>query len=150
MKRIQIKANSTLKAIELWNGIFDLTTLEVGGHAVTVSAFNINLENPANTMGWQGTSGETDGYTRGGDVNVSGSITIKQDSASATYLADWVANSNTLITLESGSSWSIVVHAAKLTGHNSDWASEGAFVEIPFVGTTGANGASALCTIKMT
>ena len=132
------------------NGIFDLTTLEVGGHAVTVKAFNINLENPANTMGWQGTSGETDGYTRGGDVNVSGSITIKVDATSVTYLADWVANTNTLITLESGSSWSIVVHAAKLTGHNSDWAAEGAFVEIPFVGTTGANGASALCTIKMT
>ena len=29
MKKIQINANSTLKAIQLWNGIFELTSMEL-------------------------------------------------------------------------------------------------------------------------
>ena len=132
------------------NGIFDLTTMTIGGHAVTLKSFNINLENPASRVGFQGTSGETDGYSRGGDVNVTGSATIKVDATSVTYLDDWIANTNTAIVMESGSSWSIAVGAAKITGHNNDWGDEGAFVEIPFVGTTGANGATDLCTIKIT
>ena len=132
------------------NGIFDLTTMEIGGHAVTLKSFNINLENPASRVGFQGTSGETDGYVRGADVNVTGSAVIKVDANSTTYLDDWISNTNTIITMESGASWSIALAAAKITGHVNDWADDGAFVEIPFVGTTGANGASDLCTIKMT
>ena len=136
--------------VDWTNGIFDLTTMEIGGHAVTLKSFNLNLENPASRMGFQGTSGETDGYSRGGDANVTGSAVIKVDATSVTFLDDWIANTNTAITMESGSSWSIALAAAKITGHSNDWADDGAFVEIPFVGTTGANGGSDLCTIKIT
>ena len=132
------------------NGIFDLTTMTIGGHAVTLKSFNLDLQNPANRVGFQGTSGETDGYTRGGDVSVTGSAVIKVDATSVTYLDDWISNTNTAIVMESGVSWSIALAAAKITGHSNDWADDGAFVEIPFVGTTGANGGSDLCTIKIT
>ena len=136
--------------VDWTNGLFELSTIEIGGHAVIAKSFSITLENPASRIGHSDTAGQTDGYVRGGDVNVSGSINIKMDATAVTFLDDWIANTNTLITMESGSSHSYVVHAAKLSGHNVDLAPEGAFVEIPFVGTTGANGASALCTIKMT
>ena len=132
------------------NGIFDLTTMTIGGHAVTLKSFSLDLQNPASRIGFQGTSGETDGYARGGDVAVTGSVVIKVDATSVTFLDDWIANTNTAIVMESGTSFSFALAAAKLTGHRNDWGDEGAFVEIPFAGTTGANAASDLCTIKIT
>jgi len=148
-----IAADSTSPAttdVDWTNGLFELSTIQIGGHTVVAKAFSITLENPASRIGHSDSSGQTDGYVRGGDVNVSGSVTIKMDAIAKTFLGDWIANTSTLITMESGTSHSYVIHAAKLSGHNVDLADEGVFVEIPFVGTTGVDGASALCTIKMT
>ena len=71
------------------------------------------------------------------------------DATAVTFLDDWIANTNTLITMESGSSHSYVVHAAKLSGHNVDLASEdGVFIELPFQAT--ATGSGKLMYLKLT
>ena len=132
-------------------GLFDFTTLTVGGHAVTVSAFTMTISNPANRVGWQGTSAETDGYSRGGLFDISGSITVKYDADMADALGDWTANPSTgyAIALNDGSTWDISIPSARMTGHNIDFADEGMFVEIPWTATTGAAASGNLAVITM-
>jgi len=132
-------------------GLFDFTTLTVGGHAVTVSAFTMTISNPANRVGWQGTSAETDGYSRGGLFDISGSITVKYDANMADALGDWTANPSTgyAIALNDGSTWDISIPSARMTGHNIDFADEGMFVEIPWTATTGAAASGNLAVLKV-
>ena len=133
-------------------GLFDFTTLTVGGHAVTCSAFTMTITNPASRLGWQGTSAEADGYVRGGLYDISGSITVKYDANMADALsADWVGNPSTgyAIALNDGSTWDISIPSARMTGHNIDFADEGMFVEIPWTATTGAAASGNLAVIKV-
>ena len=134
-------------------GLFDFTSaLTVGGHTVTCSAFTMTIDNPANRIGWQGSSGEADGYVRGGLYNISGSITVKYDANMADALsADWVANPSTgyALALNDGSNWDISIPSARMTGHNIDFADEGMFVEIPWTATTGAAASGNLAVITM-
>ena len=132
-------------------GLFDFTTLTVGGHAVTVRAFTMTITNPANRVGWQGTSAETDGYVRGGLYDISGSITVKYDANMADALGDWTANPSTgyALALNDGSTWDISIPSARMTGHNIDFADEGMFVEIPWTATTGASASGNLAVLKV-
>ena len=132
-------------------GLFDFTTLTLGGHAVTVSAFTMTISNPASRVGWQGTSAETDGYSRGGLFDISGSITVKYDANMADALGDWTANPSTgyAIALNDGSTWDISIPSARMTGHNIDFADEGMFVEIPWTATTGAAASGNLAVLKV-
>ncbi|MGI9269719.1 MAG: hypothetical protein ACR2PE_04235 [Porticoccus sp.] len=129
-------------------GLFDFTTLTIGGHAVTCSDFSITITNEAQRVGWQGTSAEADGYVRGGLYDISGSITVKYDVNTAEALADWKANTAYAIALNDGSTWDFSIPNARMTGHNIDLADEGVFVEIPFTATTGAAGTGNLAVFK--
>ena len=119
-------------------GLFDFTTLTLGGHPITCRAFTMTIANPANRIGWQGTSAEADGYVRGGLFDISGSITVKYDANMADALTDFTANTAYAIALNDGSTWDISIPSARMTGHNIDFADEGMFVEIPWTATTGA------------
>ena len=133
-------------------GLFNFTTLTVGGHAVTVRAFTMTITNPATRVGWQGTRAEADGYVRGGLFDISGSITVKYDANMADALStDWVANPSTgyALALNDGSTFDISIPSARMTGHNIDFADEGMFVEIPWTATTGASASGNLAVLKV-
>lgn len=131
-------------------GLFDFTTLTLGGHAVTVRAFTMTITNEANRVGWQGTSAEADGYMRAGTFDISGSITVKYDANMADALStDWIANTAYAIALNDGSNWDISIPSARMTGHNIDFADEGMFVEIPWTATTGAAASGNLAVLKV-
>jgi hypothetical protein len=132
-------------------GLFDFTgALTVGGHAVTCTAFTMTISNPANRIGWQGSSAEADGYVRGGLYDISGSITVKYDADMADALStDWKANTAYALALNDGSNFDISIPSARMTGHNLDFADEGMFVEIPWTATTGAAASGNLAVITM-
>jgi hypothetical protein len=130
-------------------GLFDFTTLTLGGHAVTVRAFTMTITNEANRVGWQGTSAEADGYMRAGLFDISGSITVKYDANMADAIADWTGNTAYAIALNDGSNWDISIPSARMTGHNIDFADEGMFVEIPWTATTGAAASGNLAVLKI-
>ena len=130
-------------------GLFDFTTLTLGGHAVTVRAFTMTITNEANRVGWQGTSAEADGYMRAGTYDISGSITVKYDANMADAIADWTGNTAYAIALNDGSNWDISIPSARMTGHNIDFADEGMFVEIPWTATTGAAASGNLAVLKV-
>jgi hypothetical protein len=132
-------------------GLFDFTgALTVGGHAVTCTAFTMTISNPANRIGWQGSSAEADGYVRGGLYDISGSITVKYDANMADALStDWKANTAYALALNDGSNFDISIPSARMTGHNLDFADEGMFVEIPWTATTGAAASGNLAVITM-
>jgi hypothetical protein len=132
-------------------GLFNFTTLQVGGHDVTVKAFTMTISNPANRVGWQGTIAETDGYVRGGLFDISGSITVKYDANTSDILNEWVDSPTTghAIALNDGSNWSVSIPSARMTGHNIDFADEGMFVELPWTATTGAAGTGDLAVLKV-
>ena len=128
--------------------IFSMATRTIGGHATTtMKAFSITISNPATRVGWQGTSGEADGYVRGGLFDISGTITVKYDDAMADALADWQGGTAYAILIEQ-SNTSFNIPSARMTGHNLDMADEGMFVEIPWTATTGAAGAGNLAVLK--
>ena len=128
--------------------IFSLETRTIGGHALTtVKSFSITISNPATRVGWQGTSGEADGYSRGALYDISGSMTIKYDDAAADALADWQSNTAYAILIEQ-SNTSYSIPSARMTGHNIDMSDDGMFVEIPWTATTGAAGTGNLAVIK--
>ena len=140
---------ATTAADKAYNIFSDCTTTTIGGDAVVMKAWEITLENPASRVSYQGTSGETDGYVRGGNVNLTGSVTVKVDTVTAALAADWHGNAPQAIVIGNGGICNFSIPAAQLSGYNADWADEGAFVEIPFVGTTGAAGVSELAVIHV-
>ena len=138
-------------ASDFEKGLFDFTgALTVGGHAATCTAFTMTITNPANRIGWQGSSAEADGYVRGGLYDISGSITVKYDANMADALStDWKANTAYALALNDGSDFDISIPSARMTGHNLDFADEGMFVEIPWTATTGAAASGNLAVITM-
>ena len=133
-------------------GLFDFTTISLGGHDVVCKAFTMTINNPATRVGTNtaSTVGETDGYVRGGEFSIEGSITVKLDASSMTYLSDWQAGTAAAVSLTDGSNFAISIPAAVILGWNNDMAEEGVFVEIPWKATLGADGAGNLAVITMT
>ena len=146
---------SLVSTSDLQRGLFDCTVHEIGGTDVSVSDFSVTLSNPATRVGYQGDSGEADGYVRAGTLGVTGSITIKADTVAMNFLtAGWQDNvtKNVLIQKDDPNSKDIAFHipAANMSGHNLSIADEGTFVEIPFTATSGADGTGNIITIKCT
>jgi len=133
-------------------GLFDCSTITIGGNAVICKAFSLTIENPAQRVAFQGSSGEADGYVRAGDLKVSGSITVKLDSTTFDILtANYQANSTAAIVVgDGGTNINFSIPAANISGWNPDLADEGAFVEIPFMATSGADASGNLAGITLT
>ena len=132
-------------------GLFDCTTSTFGGDAAVVRDFSITIENPASRVGYQGSSGETDGYSRGGAFSISGSITMKSDSLQ--QINDdtfWKANTRAALALGDGSSIDFSIPKCNISNISYDMADEGIFQTVDFVATSGADGGSSLAVLKLT
>ena len=147
-------ATGVTTASNFEKSLFDCDTRTVGSFTtVTTKAFSLTISNPATRVGFQGASGNTDGYVRGGAIDITGSMTVKydgdtEDLLEAKYLGG--AGNSIGITMEEGAGFSFALAAARLTGFNKDYAEDGMFVEIPFKATAGADGASVPLIIKAT
>ena len=132
-------------------GLFDCTTTSFGGSSVTVRSFSLSISNPANRIGFQGSSGETDGYVRGGTFGITGSITMKiDDTTNAFLVSKWQTNTNVAIQVGNGSTIDFSIPEANISGWNMDMADEGVFVEVPFTATSGSDAGANLAVIKLT
>ena len=145
-----IVTNSESTASDYAKGLFDCTTHTVGGDDASVKAFSITISNPASRVGFQGSSGETDGYSRAGMIDVTGNITIKADDNAMEHIDAWQSNSTVAIALNDGSNFLFSILNANMSGHALDMANEGMFVDIPFTVTSGADAGAIPLTIKAT
>ena len=145
-------ADTSASDITTAKGLFDCTAHSIGGTNRTIKSFNITIDNPASRVGYQGSSGETDGYVRAGLINVTGEVVVKADADTFDYLADWQANTLRAIIVEATTAkeLSINVPSAHFSGHAIDMAEEGSFITIPFTATTGADSGGSLLTVKFT
>tara|TARA_R110002012_G_scaffold59266_10_gene154778 strand:+ start:465 stop:1493 length:1029 start_codon:yes stop_codon:yes gene_type:complete len=146
-----IVTNSESTASDFAKGLFDFTgTHTVGGDDASVKAFSITMSNPATRVGFQGSSGEADGYSRASNFDISGNITIKADEAAMEHIDAWQSNTLLPIVLSDGSQWEFNIPGAVIGGHALDMAAEGMFLDIPFVATSGADAGAVPLTIKCT
>ena len=139
-------------------GLFlcDTSTFGGGSDYMIVKSFSITIDNPANRVGYQGTAGETDGYSRGGALSITGSITMKSDSIQ--QINDdtfWKANATSAIVLKpsspaAGSTIDISIPAANVSNISYDMAEEGVFQTVDFTATSGADAGGNLAVIKAT
>tara|TARA_R100001244_G_scaffold89938_1_gene68312 strand:+ start:243 stop:1259 length:1017 start_codon:yes stop_codon:yes gene_type:complete len=132
-------------------GLFDCTTITIGGSAVTCKSFSLTIDNPAQRVGFQGSSGECDGYVRAGSLSVTGTMSVKLDSTTLDVLtAIYQANAVTPITCgDGGTNISFSLTKCNISGFSPDLADEGAFVEITFTATSGPDASADLATIVM-
>ena len=132
-------------------GLFDCTTSTFGGDAAIIRDFSITISNPATRVGWQGTSGETDGYIRGGAFSITGSITMKADSLQQvnddTF---WKANTTAALVLGEGTSLDFNLPAVNVSNISYDMADEGIFQTVEFTATSGADAGGNLAVLKFT
>ena len=142
--------NSESTASDFAKGLFDFTVHTVGGDDASVKAFSITISNPATRVGFQGSSGETDGYSRAANLDITGNITIKADTNAMEHIDAWQSNSLLPIVLNDGSTFDFAIPGAVIGGHALDMANEGMFVDIPFVATSGADAGAVPLTIKCT
>lgn len=130
-------------------GLFDCGTTTVHSNAVICSAFSVTLSNPATRIGQRATTGEADGYVRGGNFDVTGSITYKLDDTAMGHIDNYIAaETDVPIVVEQGSSLSFNMPTCVITGYTPSYADEGAFVEVAFKALASAD--ANLITIKMT
>ena len=137
-------------------GLFLCDTSTFGTDAMVVKSFSITIDNPASRGGYQGTSGETDGYSRGGAFSVTGSITMKSDSLQ--QINDdtfWKLNATAAIVLKpsspsAASTIDISIPAANVSNISYDMAEEGVFQTVDFTATSGADAGGNLAVIKAT
>ena len=132
-------------------GLFDCTTSTFGGDAAVVSDFSLTISNPANRVGYQGSSGETDGYVRGGAFSITGSITMKSDSLQ--QINDdtfWKANTTAALVLGEGTSIDFNLPAVNVSNISYNMADEGVFQTVDFTATSGADAGGNLAVLKFT
>lgn len=141
-----------------WSGsLFDMNTSTFSGSDVaTVKSWSLTISNPATRVGYQGIAGETDGYVRGGQFNITGSITMKADSVQQENEdTNWKANTTAAWVLKpsspaTGKTVDISVPAANVSGVSMDMAEEGIFQTVNFTATSGADGTGNLAVLKIT
>ena len=136
--------------------LFDCNTSTLGGDAMTVKSFSLTIDNPAQRVGYQGTAGETDGYSRGGALSITGSITMKSDSLQQvnddTF---WKANATTAIVLkpsspEANKTIDFSIPTANISSVSMDMANEGIFQTVGFTATSSTDATGSLAVIKAT
>lgn len=129
--------------------IYDCTTKTISGSDVVVKAFNMDIANPAIRVGYQGSNGEPELYSRAGEITCSGSITVLYDGTSDGFLTTFLTNPaaggaageapiilSDNATVGSGN-FAFEVLQAVFTGHNLsiEGAEEGMMLELPYEGT---------------
>ena len=72
--------------------IFDCTTKTVNAAEVVVKSFNMDIAYPMQRVGYQGSDGEPEMYSRSGEITCSGSMTVLYDTNSDGFLAEMLAN----------------------------------------------------------
>ena len=138
------------------SSLFDMDTSTFGSDAATVKSWSLTISNPATRVGYQGTAGETDGYVRGGQFNITGSITMKADSLQQVNEDTfWKSNAEAAWVLKpsspsAGSTVDISVPKANVSAVSMDMAEEGIFQTVNFTATSGDNAGSALAVLKIT
>lgn len=152
-----IVTNSESTASDFSKGLFDMTVHTVGGDDASIKSFSLTISNPATRVGFQGSNGETDGYSRAGNMDITGNITIKADENAMEHIDAWIAQSYdsgspavTAISMNDASTFSFLLPGCVMNGHALDMADDGVFVDIPFTVTSGANAGLVPVTIKMT
>ena len=139
-------------AVDYTKGFFDCSTQSLGGASVLANSFDLTISNPATRVGFKsvnGIAGEPESYNRGGQINVTGNISVKMDDNSVTMVNNFLGGTSTNVSLGDGSSIDFDIPTAKFTGHELDTANEnGVFINLPFQAT--ADGGNALVTIIAT
>lgn len=139
-------------AVDYTKGFFDCTTSQIGGDDVVMNSFDLTISNPAVRVGYEtvnSVDGEPCAYMRGGQISVTGNVTVKLDDNVAQIVTeDFLVGTSTNISIGDGSSIDFDIPTAKYTGHSHTNTDSGVFVELPFMGT--AEGSNALVTIIAT
>ncbi len=139
-------------AVNYTKGFFDCTTSQIGGDDVVINSFDLTISNPAVRVGYEtvnSVDGEPCAYMRGGQISVTGNVTVKLDDNVAQVITeDFLVGTSANISIGDGSSIDFDIPTAKYTGHSHTNTDSGVFVELPFMGT--AEGSNALVTIIAT
>ena len=129
--------------------IFDCGTTTIDGHAVTLQAFSVTVNNPANRIGQRATTGEADGYVRGGNFEVTGTMTVKLDDVVSDQIVEYTGIDTAVpIVVSEGTDLSFSMPTCVITNYVPSWADEGAMVDISFKALASAD--AELLTFKMT
>ena len=139
-------------AVNYTKGFFDCTTSQIGGDDVVINSFDLTISNPAVRVGYEtvnSVDGEPCAYMRGGQISVTGNVTVKLDDNVAQIVTeDFLVGTSANISIGDGSSIDFDIPTAKYTGDSHTNTDSGVFVELPFMGT--AEGSNALVTIIAT
>ena len=139
-------------AVNYTKGFFDCTTSQIGGDDVVMNNFELTISNPATRVGYEtvnSVDGEPCAYMRGGQISVTGSVSVKLDDNTAQVITeDFLVGTSVNISIGDGSSLDFDIPTAKYTEHTHSNTDSGVFVELPFMGT--ADGSNALVTIIAT
>ena len=133
-------------------GFFDCTTSSIGGDDVVMNNFELTISNPATRVGYEtvnSIAGEPCAYMRGGQIAVTGSMSVKLDDNVAQIITeDFLVGTSANVSIGDGSSIDFDIPTAKYTGHTNANTESGVFVDLPFTAT--ADGSGALVTIIAT
>ena len=139
-------------AVDFSKGFFDCTTSQLGGDDVVMNSFEITISNPAVRVGYEtvnSIAGEPCAYNRGGQISVTGSVSVKLDDNTAQIITeDFLVGTSANVSIGDGSSIDFDIPTAKYTGHTQADSDNGVFVDLPFAAT--ADGSGALITIIAT
>lgn len=139
-------------AVDFTKGYFDCTTSTVGGDDVVMSKFELTISNPATRSGYEtvnSIAAEPSAYMRGGQISVTGSISVKlDDNVQQILTEDFLAGTSVNISIGDGSTLDFDIPTAKYTGHSQTNTDSGVFIDLPFMAT--ADGSGALITIDVT
>ena len=139
-------------AVDYTKGFFDCTTSQVGGDDVVMSNFELTISNPATRVGYEtvnSIAGEPCAYMRGGQIEVTGNVSVKLDDNVAQVITeDFLVGTSANVSIGDGSSIDFDIPTAKYTGHTHTNTDSGVFVDLPFAAT--ADGSNALVTITAT
>ena len=133
--------------------IYDCTTKAIGVAGseadVVCRSFDLTINYPAVRVGYQGSDGECEGYSRSGQYSANGNMSVKYDANSKPALADFLAGAERSINFGDGAAINFDLLQVVYTGYALNMDEEaGAFVDIPFECV--ADGSEALYTIIAT
>jgi len=138
-------------AVDFTKGFFDCTTSQVGGDDVVMNKFDLTISNPATRVGYEtvnSIAAEPSAYMRGGQISVTGNVSVKLDDNVTDTVADFVAGTSVNISIGDGSTLDFDIPTAKYTGYSQANTESGVFIDLPFMGT--ADGAGNLFIIDVT
>ena len=138
-------------AVDYTKGFFDCTTSQVGGDDVVMNSFELTISNPAVRVGYEtvnSIAGEPCAYNRGGQISVTGSVSVKLDDNTAQIITeDFLVGTSANVSVGDGSTIDFDIPTAKYTGHTQADTENGVFIELPFMAT--AEGSGKLFTIDV-